>query len=60
MSSLQIKGGFFKSVPFSWPGGSMVVDLDGKILAQTDPNPGEKIVVAPVDINNLRYEESVD
>ena len=42
--------------PFSWPGGSMVVDLDGKILAQTDPGPGEKIVVAPVDINNLRYE----
>ena len=31
--------------PFSWPGGSMVVDYDGRILAQADPGPGEKIVV---------------
>ena len=31
--------------PFSWPGGSMVVDFDGRILAQADPGPGEKIVV---------------
>ncbi|MEE3234509.1 MAG: nitrilase-related carbon-nitrogen hydrolase [Candidatus Latescibacterota bacterium] len=42
--------------PFSWPGGSMVVDIDGKILAQADPGPGEKIVVSPIDINNLRHE----
>ncbi len=28
--------------PFSWPGGSMVVDFDGRILAQADPGPGEK------------------
>ena len=33
--------------PFSWPGGSMVVDYDGRILAQADPGPGEKIVVGP-------------
>src|SRR5262249_59538071 len=32
--------------PFSWPGGSMLVDYDGRILAQADPGPGEKIVVA--------------
>ena len=25
--------------PFSWPGGSMVVDFDGRILAQADPGP---------------------
>src|SRR6184192_1529849 len=42
--------------PFSWPGGSMVVDFDGRILAQADPGPGEKIVVAPIDIGVLREE----
>ena len=42
--------------PFSWPGGSMVVDYDGRILAQADPGPGEKIVVAPIDIGALRAE----
>ncbi len=40
--------------PFSWPGGSMVVDPDGRILAQADPGPGEKVVVAPIDIGALR------
>ena len=42
--------------PFSWPGGSMVVDYDGRILAQADPGPVEKIVVAPIDILALRAE----
>ena len=42
--------------PFSWPGGSMVVDFDGRILAQADPGPGTKIVVAPIDISALRHE----
>ena len=42
--------------PFSWPGGSMVVDYDGRILAQADPGPGEKVVVAPIDIDRLRAE----
>lgn len=42
--------------PFSWPGGSMIVDLDGRILAQADPGPGEKIVVAPIDLAALRAE----
>jgi predicted amidohydrolase len=42
--------------PFSWPGGSMVVDYDGRILAQADPGPGEKIVVGPIDIASLRAE----
>lgn len=42
--------------PFSWPGGSMVLDFDGRILAQADPGPGEKIVVAPIDIGALRAE----
>ncbi|MFI5398346.1 MAG: nitrilase-related carbon-nitrogen hydrolase [Candidatus Binatia bacterium] len=42
--------------PFSWPGGSMIVDYDGRILAQADPGPGEKIVVGPIDISRLREE----
>ncbi|NNE06627.1 MAG: nitrilase [Xanthomonadales bacterium] len=42
--------------PFSWPGGSMVVNYDGLILAQADPGPGEKVVVAPIDIAALRAE----
>jgi predicted amidohydrolase len=42
--------------PFSWPGGSMVVNYDGIILAQADPGPGEKVVVAPIDIAALRAE----
>lgn len=42
--------------PFSWPGGSMVVDYDGRILAQADPGPGEKVVVAPIDIERMRTE----
>src|SRR3954464_4313290 len=42
--------------PFSWPGGSMVVDYDGRVLAQAEPGPGEKIVVAAVDVAALREE----
>ena len=42
--------------PFSWPGGSMVVDYDGRILAQADPGPGDKIVVGPIDLAALRSE----
>ena len=45
--------------PYSWPGGSMVVDFDGRILAQASPGPGERIVVAPLDISALRHERSV-
>lgn len=41
--------------PFSWPGGSMAVDFDGRILAQASPGPGEKIVVATVDLAALRH-----
>ena len=28
----------------------MLVDFDGRILAQADPGPGEKIVVASIDL----------
>ncbi len=41
--------------PFSWPGGSMIIDFDGRILAQADPGPSEKIVVAPIDVVALRH-----
>ena len=42
--------------PFSWSGGSMLVDYDGRIIAQATPGDGEKIVVGPVDIELLRLE----
>jgi len=32
------------------------VDFDGRILAQADPGPGTKIVVAPIDITALRHD----
>jgi len=44
--------------PFSWPGGSMIVDYDGRVLAQADPGPGEKIVVGPIDVEALRRERT--
>ena len=44
--------------PFSWPGGSMIVDYDGRILAQADPGPGEKVVVGPIDVAALRAERA--
>jgi predicted amidohydrolase len=44
--------------PFSWPGGSMIVDFDGRVLAQADPGPGTKIVVAPIDLSALRHERA--
>lgn len=44
--------------PFSWPGGSMIVDYDGRILAQADPGPGEKVVVAPINLEALRTERA--
>jgi len=42
--------------PFSWPGGSMIVDYDGRVLAQAEPGAGEKIVVGPIDMAALRAE----
>jgi formamidase len=44
--------------PFSWPGGSMIVDYDGRIISQATPGEGEKIVVGPVDVTLLRRERS--
>lgn len=45
--------------PFSWPGGSMIVDYDGRIIAQATPGDGEKITVGPVDVEMLRHERRV-
>ena len=44
--------------PYSWPGGSQVVDFDGRLLAEASPGPGERIVVAPIDIDALRHERA--
>jgi predicted amidohydrolase len=42
--------------PYSWPGGSQIVDFDGRLVAEASPGPGERIVVAPIDITALRHE----
>jgi len=42
--------------PFSWPGGSMIVDFDGRVLSRAEAGPGERIVVGPVDLAALRAE----
>jgi predicted amidohydrolase len=44
--------------PYSWPGGSQVVDYDGRLLAAASPGPGERIVIAPLDISALRHERA--
>jgi hypothetical protein len=45
--------------PYSWPGGSQVVDFDGRILTAASPGPGERIIVAPIDITALRHEREI-
>ncbi len=42
--------------PFSWPGGSMIVDYDGRVLAQAEAGGGDRIVVGPIDLAALRAE----
>src|SRR6184192_3655584 len=42
--------------PYSWPGGSQIVDYDGRLLAEASPGSGERIVVGPIDISALRHE----
>jgi formamidase len=44
--------------PYSWPGGSQVVDFEGRPLAEASPGPGERIVVATLDIDGLRHERA--
>ncbi len=36
----------------------MIVDFDGRVLSQAEPGPGERIVVAPIDLEALRLERS--
>lgn len=36
----------------------MVVDYDGRVVAQADPGPGERVVVAPINIEQLRTERA--
>jgi predicted amidohydrolase len=45
--------------PYSWSGGSQIVDFEGRLLADASPGPGERIVVGPVDISSLRHERKV-
>jgi predicted amidohydrolase len=45
--------------PYSWSGGSQIVDFEGRLLADASPGPGERIVVGPVDVSALRHEREV-
>jgi predicted amidohydrolase len=45
--------------PYSWSGGSQIVDFEGRLLAEASPGPGERIVVGPLDISALRHERKV-
>ncbi len=45
--------------PYSWSGGSQIVDFEGRLLADASPGAGERIVVAPVDISALRHEREI-
>jgi formamidase len=42
--------------PYSWPGGSQIVDFDGRLVAEASPGPGERIVVGPIDVSAVRHE----
>jgi len=44
--------------PYSWSGGSMIVDFEGRVLTKASEGAGEKIVVAPIDISALRHERA--
>ena len=37
----------------------MVVDYDGRLLSQASPGPGERIVVAAINVEMLRYERKI-
>lgn len=41
--------------PFTWSGGSAVIDHDGRVLAQADAGPGERLVAAEVDVEAVRH-----
>jgi predicted amidohydrolase len=45
--------------PYSWSGGSQIVDFEGRLLADASPGPGERIVVAPIDVSALRHEREI-
>lgn len=40
--------------PFSWPGGSMIVDYDGRVVVEATAGCGEKIVVGDIQLDTLR------
>jgi len=44
--------------PYSWPGGSQLIDFEGRVLADASPGPGERIIVATIDIDALRHERA--
>src|ERR1051325_5577255 len=45
--------------PYSWSGGSEVIDFDGRVLSAASPGPGERIVIAPIDLDAVRHERRI-
>jgi predicted amidohydrolase len=45
--------------PYSWSGGSQIVDFEGRLIADAAPGPGERILVAPIDVSALRHEREI-
>jgi len=40
--------------PYSWVGNSMIIDFEGRVIAQSPAGPSEQILVAPIYIKSLR------
>jgi predicted amidohydrolase len=40
--------------PYSWVGNSIVVDYEGRIVAQSPVGPSTQILVAPINVGSLR------
>jgi len=40
--------------PYSWVGNSMIIDFEGRIIAQSPAGPSEQILVAPIYMKSLR------
>jgi len=58
MSSPQTRVRVSNTIHHTHGQAAVRVDFDGRLLAEASPGPGERIVVAPVDISALRHERA--
>ena len=50
-----VTGDVFDYPGIIWPGQSQIIDWEGRLLAQAAPGDGERLTIAPIDIDMLRY-----